>query len=388
MQVGDVCYPGVVLVAPELGVLALERRDARLDDMPLYEVTEAGLVARPVASFADLGLYERHDIQRLLRDAISALGEDLLVVAEEFGHWEDARRRIDLLAIDRTGHLIVIELKRDESGGHMELQAIRYAAMVSSMGFTEVATAYAAHSARYRPSEEIDARAELAAFLDVGDGDGEPVISTDVRIVLVSAGFGREITTTVLWLNGFDGMDIRCVRIIPYDLEGRVLLDVQQVLPLPEAADYQVRLRRKDAAAREQARSGGRDFTRYHVVVEGVALPNQNKRNAVRTMVEQLAARGVALAEIRATLPNRAMRMLKGIQRDGDAVRDALVAADPGADSDRWFCDNPLVDEATGTTYVVSKMWGLHTEPTLESLTAAFPDAGVSFRRAETPDDE
>jgi hypothetical protein len=93
---------------------------------------------------ADLGLYERHDIQRLLRDAISALGEDLLVVAEEFGHWEDARRRIDLLAIDRTGHLVVIEPKRDESGGHMELQAIRYAAMVSSMGFAEVAAAYAA----------------------------------------------------------------------------------------------------------------------------------------------------------------------------------------------------------------------------------------------------
>ncbi len=99
-------------------------------------------------------------------------------------------------------------------------------------GFTEVATAYAAHCARHRPGEEIDARAELAAFLDVGDGDTEPVISTDVRIVLVSAGFGREITTTVLWLNGFDGMDVRCVRIIPYDLEGRVLLDVQQVLPL------------------------------------------------------------------------------------------------------------------------------------------------------------
>ncbi len=140
-------------------------------------MTEAGLVARPVTSFADLGLYERHDIQRLLRDAISALGEDLLVVAEEFGHWEDARCSIDLLAIDRIGHLVVIELKRDESGGHMELQAIRYAAMVSSMGFAEMAAAYAANCARHRPSEEVDARAELAAFLDAGDADNEPVIA-------------------------------------------------------------------------------------------------------------------------------------------------------------------------------------------------------------------
>jgi hypothetical protein len=43
----------------------------------LDEVTEAGIVARPVTPFADLGLYERHDMQRLLRDAISAVGEDL-----------------------------------------------------------------------------------------------------------------------------------------------------------------------------------------------------------------------------------------------------------------------------------------------------------------------
>jgi hypothetical protein len=99
------------------------------------------------------------------------------VLAEEFGQWEDARCRIDLLAIDRIGHLVVIELKRDESGGHMELQAIRYAAMVSSMGFAEMAAAYAAHCARHRPSEEVDARAELAAFLDAGDADNEPVIA-------------------------------------------------------------------------------------------------------------------------------------------------------------------------------------------------------------------
>jgi hypothetical protein len=85
-------------------------------------------------------------------------------------------------------------------------------------------------------------------------------------------------------------MDIRCFRLIPYAIDDKVLLDIQQVLPLPEAADYQVRLRRKDVA-RERARSAGRDFTRYHIAIDGEALAHQNKRNAVRTMVEQLRAR-------------------------------------------------------------------------------------------------
>ncbi len=52
--------------------------------MPLYEVTEEGLERRPPAAFAALGMYERADLQRLLRDDISALDEDLIVIPEEF----------------------------------------------------------------------------------------------------------------------------------------------------------------------------------------------------------------------------------------------------------------------------------------------------------------
>lgn len=82
----------------------------------------------------------------------------------------------------------------------------------------------------------------LASFLDQSEDD-ELAISSDVRILLLSADFGQ-ITTAVLWLNGFEGMDIRCVRLVPYEVGGKVLLDIQQIVPLPEVADYQVRLRR------------------------------------------------------------------------------------------------------------------------------------------------
>jgi hypothetical protein len=69
------------------------------------------------------------------------------------------------------------------------------------------------------------------------------------RVILVSADFGREITTAPLWLNRFEGMEIRCVRLVPYEIQGTVFLDIQQVIPLPEVADYQVRLRKKDVAS-------------------------------------------------------------------------------------------------------------------------------------------
>jgi RecB family endonuclease NucS len=44
------------------------------------------------------------------------------VIAEEYGLSEDSRRRIDLLALDRSGTLVVIELKRTDDGGDMELR--------------------------------------------------------------------------------------------------------------------------------------------------------------------------------------------------------------------------------------------------------------------------
>ncbi|PZF39644.1 MULTISPECIES: hypothetical protein [unclassified Curtobacterium] len=84
--------------------------------MALFRLEPNALVEQPPATFRELHLYERGDIQRLLRAQPEALGEELLVISEEFGNWEDSRRRIDLLALDRAANLVVIELKRTEDG--------------------------------------------------------------------------------------------------------------------------------------------------------------------------------------------------------------------------------------------------------------------------------
>ncbi|TCM39613.1 hypothetical protein [Kribbella sp. VKM Ac-2568] len=351
--------------------------------MALYEVTDDGLAERAPGAFSALGMYERADLQRLIAADPKVLGEDLLVIAEEFGGWEDANRRIDILALDRDGRLVVIELKRTDSGGHMELQALRYAAMVSSMSIDEAAAAYAKYWADKRPNDEIDARAEIATFLEV-DGSGDPDLSTDVRIMLVSAGFGREITTAVLWLNRFEGMDIRCIRLVPYELDGRVLIDIQQLIPLPEAGDYQVRLQRKDTARERAARSDGRDFSRYHVIVDGVELPDQNKRNAMLLMVKKLVERGAPLAEIKSLMKPRQLKVLPGVTTDPEEVRRLLAEQEPTLDLPRYFTDDPLVDTSEARTYVLIRMWGLNTEQTLSRLASMFPATKVTFRVADS----
>jgi hypothetical protein len=240
--------------------------------MALYEMTSDAFRPLTRASFTDLKVRERADLQRLLRTQIDVLGDDLYVISEEFGDWDDSRRRIDLVAIDPQANLVVIELKRTNDGGHMELQAIRYASMVSAMTFERAEQIHGEFLIRIgEPAEE--AKSRMLTFLGWEEPD-EEAFAPDVRIVLVSEDFGKELTTTVLWLRERD-IDIRCVRLRPYEDGGKRLIDVQQVIPLPEANEYQIQLREKEQVGRKKRAE------RYDVRLkfwEGLVAIARNKR--------------------------------------------------------------------------------------------------------------
>lgn len=213
--------------------------------MSLYRVTPEKLESVSETSFSAESLFERKDLQRLLRRDISPVGDDLMVIAEEYGEWEDSNRRIDLLCLSKDASLVVVEIKRTDDGGHMELQAIRYAAMVSSMTLDQ---AIAAHG-KTRGGDVDVARAEVLGFLQLSDVD-EAELTGEVRIVLVSANFSTELTTAVLWLNRRD-IDITCIRLRPYRHGADVLIAVTQIIPLPESADYEVKVRAQEKEKRK-----------------------------------------------------------------------------------------------------------------------------------------
>jgi len=202
--------------------------------MALHVIENRGIRALKLATFEKVKLKERADLQRLLRDEIEIVVEDGMVLAEEFGTWEDSSRRIDLLLLDKEANLVVVELKRTDSGGHMELQAIRYAAMISTMTFAQAVQAHEEYLRRHGSS--ADAKEAILQFLGWED-EADRRFAEAVRIVLISADFSKEITTTALWLNQL-GLDIRCVRLKPYEMNGQVIIDVQQLIPLPEAQEY------------------------------------------------------------------------------------------------------------------------------------------------------
>ena len=217
--------------------------------MAIYALTNEQLVPVSATSFTAENIHERRHIQQLLKANIAVLDEGLMVIAEEFGEWVDSSRRIDLLCIDTDANLVVIELKRTEDGGHMELQALRYAAMISAMTFEQLVETHA----RYRNPGQPDNDGAQAAILDFlgWPSSDEDQFGQDTRIILASANFSKELTTVVLWLRDRD-IDIRCVRLQPYRMaDGPILLDVQQLIPLPETASFQTQIGVKRQAERK-----------------------------------------------------------------------------------------------------------------------------------------
>lgn len=353
----------------------------RLPFVALFDMTTKTSLSPIVATTLEkLGVMEREHLQAALRDKISALGTDLLVIAEEFGDFEGANRRIDLLCIDTTGRLVVVELKRTIDGGHMELQALRYAAMVATnTTFDDVVKIFEKYLAG-RAKDAEAARDLLEEHLsDVADID-EEVPSREVRIILVAVDFSQEITTTVLWLRDLYGLDFTCVRVTPYQTQDRLLVDIQQLIPLPEATDYMVGLRRREQAAKTAVVSAER-YTRYKIVhSDGHTSEALNKRRALLEMVLALNAEGVPIDEIRQVVRERKLQSIEGTL-EGDDLIDVFVEKHPGSRADkRWFYEAPM--HVAGQTWVLSKRWGEDTEQTLEAL-KKLSIKGLAFMRAQ-----
>jgi hypothetical protein len=350
--------------------------------MAIFQAIKGKLVPIEPTTFSEAGIKERDNIQQLLKQQIDVIAPDTLILSEEFGEWADSKRRIDLLALDKEANLVVIELKRTEDGGHMELQALRYAAMVSALTFDEAVNTFEQYLVS--TGQELDARTRILEFLDWEESDIEE-FPKDVRLVLASAEFSKEITTTVLWLNDH-GLDVRCVRLRPYNDAGRLLIDVQQVIPLPEAEDYQIRIRDKKVLERA-ARTQNRDLTRYDITIAGKTLSNLPKRRAIFQIIRKLFDDGVDPESIRNVISwkSDALTPVDG-ELDSAAYEKALAARliEQGnrPDTHRYFIADDELMRLKGKTYAVSKMWGTRTARAIEGLMKTFPDHDITVRES------
>jgi len=209
--------------------------------MYIIDIEMKKAVALEKKSFSELNLTERYDLQEWIVDNPSILGENLLIIQKEFGGFHDTNERLDLLALDESGRIVVIENKRDDSGRDVIWQSLKYASYCATLTKNEIFEIYQrflglSGDAYERISEFFDGK-------DYKDIRLNPS-NIDQRIILVAANFRKEVTSTVLWLRDH-GIDITCIKVTPYKDSEKLYLDVEQILPIQDAGDYQIRLTAK-----------------------------------------------------------------------------------------------------------------------------------------------
>ena len=158
-----------------------------------------------------------------------------------------------MLAVDRAGNLVVIELKRDASDSYADLQALRYAAMISAMTVETLLPHFRDYLIKKLQSPdttEEQAREQIVEFVE---SETFVEFSNRPRIILCAENFSPEITTTVLWLRQY-GVGISCVKVMPHKLKEDVVVVSTRLIPLEEAKDYLVNVQKKEVAIQIQSR--------------------------------------------------------------------------------------------------------------------------------------
>ena len=187
--------------------------------------------------FAQLGFQERHDIQEWVAANPGILGEDLLIIGKEFSGFDRTNERLDLLAVDADGKLVVIELKRDDSGADAHWQAIKYASYLHRVDADRIIEMLAG----YAEVSKADATNKLLQHLNADDLNA---LNNDQRIILASHRFAPEVTSAALWLNEKAPGDnlITCIQLTPYrDAKtGSLYVQANTIIPVPGAEAYMI----------------------------------------------------------------------------------------------------------------------------------------------------
>ena len=189
------------------------------------------------SKFSELNIWERTHLEEWIAKYPDILGEELLTITTEYDKFDKTDNRLDVLAVDKNGKLVVIELKRDVADKFVDLQAIHYASYCSTLKFEQIIS----EKASYHDESEEEARVSITEFItnrEFSDLDEDP------RIILVANDYREETIASVLWLRDHQ-VDITCVKLEPYRIGDKIAIKPDIIIPLPEAKDFMMQKEEK-----------------------------------------------------------------------------------------------------------------------------------------------
>ena len=196
------------------------------------------------SSFQELKFSERNHLQEWIEKQPDIFGEELLIIQKEFDGFDETKERLDLLALDKGGNLVIVENKLDDSGRDVVWQSVKYASYCSALSKTNILEIYQKYLSKQNIQQ--DAKKNICDFFDKEEFDTVVLNNGSMqRIIMVAANFRKEVTSTVLWLMKH-GVNIKCFKATPFKNNDEIYLSVEQIIPLPEAEELMIGIAEKE----------------------------------------------------------------------------------------------------------------------------------------------
>jgi len=229
--------------------------------MPIFQIDKKNKRAALLEKrkLSELGFGERNDLQEWIANNPKILLEDLLIIQKEYDKFLGTNERLDLLAVDKDGKLVIIENKLDDSGKDVVVQALKYASYCSEFTKKDILRIFQDYLDRNK--DKTESQKILLDFLE--DKDLDEVCLNNLqgrqRIILVASKFRREVTSLVLWLQKYD-IDIKCIQVTPFKNNEDICLNVEQILPPDNNTDeYEVYIKQQDEIREKRTNDVKRD---------------------------------------------------------------------------------------------------------------------------------
>jgi len=189
------------------------------------------------------------DAEKRLEDALTVdleiLGLDLLLIGRQiptaFG------KRIDVLAIDSEGNIVVAELKRDRTAREVVAQVLDYASWVRQLSYEQVAALYAERN----PGKQLE-----SAFADTFGTDPPEEINQNHELLVLCSELDPSTERIITYLAENYGVPINVVFFRYYKDDDREYL-IRSWLIAPDEAEEK---KSKAAAQRTSEPWNGRDY--------------------------------------------------------------------------------------------------------------------------------
>jgi hypothetical protein len=195
-----------------------ELRSTWMEKIGAWQVGADGPVRLGAASIE----LEKH-LENWIENEPQLVGDGLQIISRQLT--VEGGGRLDLLAVDPQGRLVVIEVKRSQLEDLALTQALTYAALLAREGTDQLYERIAANAA----GRAIELPADLRSQLEMPEGELRDVIS-----VVVGAGMGVGVQALLDYLSGRFGVPLRAVSFQVFGAAGSPLL-VREIAEVEQA---------------------------------------------------------------------------------------------------------------------------------------------------------